>query len=191
MKHILAGTMYNRVGATLVRTHLNIVFLLKSNLCPACTESVELFYMLSSMLSEVCLPEQTVTWIPRKIFRISYQNLNSRFFQQSFCNFFQHTQASSYSKIYLPLGFQSVPCVCERRNMQRKKDNENIDLWIWSLVNWEVLQRKAQAWDLKNNVITKYMLTQTQLQPPLLPTNENIEHLFAYRNTILKKTLSD
>lgn len=134
------------------------------------------------MLSKVCLPEQTVTWIPRKIFRISYQNLNSRFFSTIllwFLSSIQVSQVSSYSKIYLLLGFRSVPCLCEiRRNMQRKGDNEEVDLWIWSLANFRSAAERHTSMRPKNQMTVSICLHRQQLQPP--PTTPQMKIFSTY-----------
>lgn len=69
------------------------------------------------------LSSRAVTWIPKKIFRISYQNLYSRFFSTILVWFlFSVHKFLLILKFIFYLEFQSVLCAYEiSRNMQRKE----------------------------------------------------------------------
>lgn len=95
MKNIWVDTPYNRVGTMLVWTYLNPVFLVRSDLCLASTDSVELFYMLYSILSEVYLPEQSPEF-QRKYLEFHTRTCTPDSSPQSLCDFF-----SVYTSFFL------------------------------------------------------------------------------------------
>lgn len=121
MKNTTVDILYNRVRMTLDWTHLNLAFRVRSNCCLASTDSVELFYMLHIKWG---LSSREVIWIPRKIFRISYQNSYS-----IFCStvllwlLFSLLKFLLTLKSILYLEFWFVPCTCE---MSKNKQNKQI-----------------------------------------------------------------
>lgn len=120
------------------------------------------------MLNRVSLAGQTVTWIPRKIFRISYQNSNSRFFSTILLWFlFSICRFLLIPKFIFYMDFDQFLVLWNKKEhaKKRKKDNEKTHIWIGSLANSEVLWRKAQAWDPKYKWC-RHMLTQTATPAP-------------------------